>query len=132
MNPMAYYAKTDKEWFPGYSDYEKDRPGTTFYADFRVAEPFGMPSIKETYGRVLNEWGRNAKYWTEVTLVLNQLCWIWNGHSEEWSKRGNADNAVKCAEISKLYSDLYYAARAHGDETFTDEADSYHFNGVLD
>lgn len=132
MNPMAYYAKTDKERFPGHSDYEKDRPGTTFYADFRVAEQFGMPSIKETYGRVLNEWGRNAKYWTEVALVLNQLCWIWLYHFQEWQKRGDDDKAELCAEVSKLYADLYHEARAHGDKAFTNEADSYHFNGVLD
>ena len=67
---------------------------TTFIQDFRIAEPFGVAAIKDTFKRAMKEWKTNIQYITELAIATNTLCWL---HYDA----GNT-------ELSELYSDLYY------------------------
>lgn len=77
---MASYGLDSVERFPSFDpSNDENRTGTTFYADFKVAEandPFGnLASLKETWNRVWKEWRNNAAYMIELCLVMNHLCW---------------------------------------------------------
>lgn len=74
-----------------------ERPTTTFYQDFVIAERFGINAVKDTYNRAFNEWKTNCLYLTEFVVVLNQLCWYHHNNNNN--------------ELSDLYSDYYYQAR---------------------
>ena len=47
------------------------KPKTTFWEDFSIADRFGIAAVKDTYRRAKKEWGSNAEYWTELSMVLN-------------------------------------------------------------
>ena len=44
---------------------------TTFWQDFSIAEAFGPDAIQDTFDRAFKGWKSNAKYLTELVLVLN-------------------------------------------------------------
>ena len=68
---------------------------TTFWQDFTIADCFGIDAVKDTFKRAFKEWRNDVVYVTELSLVLNWKCWQ---HYENGDK-----------ELSRLYSDLYYA-----------------------
>ena len=85
---MGLYIPNDKQRFPAfYPECEEKRPSTLFYADFKVAERFGMRAVFETMGRCgmggidKDKWreGLNERYTpaqiTELYVVLNHLIW---------------------------------------------------------
>ena len=61
-----------------------------------MSEPFGDNAIKDTYNRASAGWLSDYKYFTELIMSLNHLCWFWNANNEH--------------ELSQLYGDLYYKA----------------------
>ena len=83
---MAAYGLNSKERFPSYSEDAQDwREGTTFFADFLVAEAClgGEPNaLNDTWNRVWKSWKNNAKYMVELCLCMNHLCWM---HENEQS-----------------------------------------------
>ena len=48
---------------------------TTFYMDFRIAEPFGKNAILDTYKRGLEYAKTDYKVLTELVMVLNWKIW---------------------------------------------------------
>lgn len=77
---------------PGYEEK------TTFMNDFAIAEQFGVDAVKDTFDRVIKEWGNDIEYMTELCLVVNQLCW----HFYE-----------KDEDLCNLYYKLYQRCIAH-------------------
>lgn len=103
------------------------KPFTTFASDFAMAECFGDDAILDTYNRASRSWVSDYKYFTELVMVLNHLCWFWYYNKEK--------------ELSALYGDLYYKAVDAFDEYWgekdgdteedaarKDEACSYYYN----
>lgn len=87
MNPMIYYAQNSKEQFPSYDEATQEkRVGTTFYADFKVAEAFGKSAVNDTWRRAWNGWKDDCKYCVELCVVTNHLCWEHHGGNEDLSK----------------------------------------------
>ena len=77
-------------------DADNERVETTFHMDFAIAETCGgANAVRDTYKRAFNGWKDNYKYLTELVMVLNHRCWMWN----------EKDNA-----LMELYRDLYYKA----------------------
>jgi len=96
MNPMQLYALNDAQRFPSFSGTpsEADRPSTLFYADFKVAEPFGEKAIRETFQNCGDLTKRDA----ELSVVLNHLLWEAYNNGRE--------------KIARLYDELW--RKVHG------------------
>lgn len=115
---MMMYGTTDKEKFEcSYPEYQEQRPGSTFYADFSVADVYGIKAIKDTYKRAFNGWKSNCKMFTELATALNHKLWFWY------------DAGV--SEYSELYDKLWKKADEYGCKHFRDEEARYWF-AVLD
>ena len=74
-----------------------ERVQTTFDMDFAIADRFGVNAVKDTYNRAFKEWKTDARYLTELVMVLNHRCWL-------WYSKGRQD-------LSELYGDLFYKAQ---------------------
>lgn len=48
---------------------------TTFFVDLSIAECYGAPAVKETYNRVMKEWGDNLEFMCEWVVALNRKIW---------------------------------------------------------
>ena len=86
---------------------------STFWSDLSIAEAFGLDSVKDTYERVLESWGRNTEMFTEFVMALNHKSW------EHDSRRQT--------EISQLYADLYYKADEWISVNWDEDARWYYF-----
>lgn len=95
-NPFIYGAAMERIFERVMSENNGYKRFTTFVSDFALAEPFGDNAIKDTYNRASRSWLSDYKYFTELIMSLNHLCWFWHANNE----RG----------LSELYSDLYYKA----------------------
>ena len=103
-NLAAIYARTDRELFPASQMAQGlEREDTLNWADFTVAEPFGMTAVKDTFANADYK-NRGYKYVTELAVVMNKKCWEWYTQAE------NAIGKVaeKAREFSRYYSDRYY------------------------
>ena len=97
MNPLALYGISDAKRFPAfYSEVNAERPDTTFYADFKVAEPYGLKAVKGTYRRI-GATKRDWKEQVELAAVLNHLLW------EEYDRHPAAPT-----ELYNFYTEKYY------------------------
>ena len=67
--------------------------------DFAIADRFGVNAMKDTFNRAFKEWKNDARYLTELVMVLNHRCWYWY-------------DAGRMA-LSKIYSDLFYKAQGY-------------------
>jgi len=74
-----------------------ERVETTFDMDFAIADRFGVNAVKDTYKRAFAEWKSDARYLTELVMVLNHRCWLWHD-------RGRL-------ALAKIYCDLFYKAQ---------------------
>lgn len=70
-----------------------ERPTTTFWMDFTIADKFGINAIKDTFNRAFREWKIDYKMITELSMVLNHKCWSYY----------EVDEA-----LCSLYSQLFY------------------------
>lgn len=95
------------EEFNGY------KPITTFWEDFSIADHFGINAIKDTYNRAFNEWKKDYKYLTELSLVLNWKSW-------EHFENGNTD-------LSALYGELWEKADTYAYENLNEEERHYYW-----
>ena len=115
---MKHYGTTDKEKFEcAYPEYQEQRPDSTFYADFSVADYYGEKAIQDTFNRAFNGWKSNCKMFTELTAMLNHKIWFW------WEHNIN--------EYGELYNKLWQKADEYGCSTFKGEEAQYFFS-VLD
>lgn len=115
---VKQYGTTDKEKFQcAYPEYEEQRPDSTFYADFSVADYYGEKAIQDTFNRAFNGWKSNCKMFTELTAMLNHKIWFW------WEHNIN--------EYGELYNKLWQKADEYGCSTFKGEEAKYFFS-VLD
>lgn len=83
----------DSEAYCGYKQI------STFYADFGIAEYFGLDAIKDTYKRAFREWKKDTKMITELCMILN------------WKSWEHADGFRATSDICNLYIELYYKLR---------------------
>ena len=88
---------------PGNIIKHNDGFSTTFINDFMLAVPRGEAAIKETYERCVKEWSKDYRYFTDIVIATNMLCWHFDGKSKSMT-----DQARK---LSKLFGDLYYQAK---------------------
>lgn len=79
---------------------------TTFFGDLSIAEFYGVEGIKDTYNRVLQEWGDNVEYFAEFVVALNHKIWAWYKVNEE---------------IGRLYNDLWKQAEQYAADHFNDD-----------
>lgn len=115
---VKQYGTTDKEKFEcAYPEYQEQRPDSTFYADFSVADYYGEKAIQDTFNRAFNGWKSNCKMFTELTAMLNHKIWFW------WEHNIN--------EYGELYNKLWQKADEYGCNTFKGEEAKYFFS-VLD
>lgn len=86
MNIAQLYALNDAQRFPCYAGNpvrEQDRPSTLFYADFKVADAFGLDAVRETFQNCGDLNRRDWKEVAELAVVLNHLLWdAYNAHNE--------------------------------------------------
>lgn len=69
------YALSDAERFPASQLADGlERASSLYYADFKVAIPFGMPSVRDTFSRCYYKTA-GYKMVTELAVVLNRLGW---------------------------------------------------------
>lgn len=92
---------------------------TTFINDFLIAVPFGEQAIRETYDRCVKEWKTNYRYFTDIVIATNKLCWHFDGLSKSMT-----DQARK---LSKLFGDLYYDSKDKFYEFFKGEEERDYF-----
>lgn len=115
---VKQYGTTDKEKFCcAYPEYQEQRPDSTFYADFSVADVYGEKAIQDTFNRCFNGWKSNCKMFTELTAMMNHKLWYWHEHG--------------IMEYSELYEKLWKQADAYGCNHFKGEEARYFFS-VLD
>ena len=115
---MLMYGSADKQKFEcAYHEYQTQRPDSSFYADFSVADYYGEKAIEDTYTRCFSGWKTNVKMFTELVATLNHKLWFWH--------------EARVFEYSKLYDRLWKEADAYGCDTFKDEEAKY-FYSVLD
>lgn len=115
---VKQYGTTDKEKFEcAYPEYQAQRPDSTFYADFSVADYYGEKAIQDTFNRAFNGWKSNCKMFTELTAMLNHKIWFW------WEHNIN--------EYGELYNKLWQKADKYGCNAFKGEEARYFFS-VLD
>lgn len=120
MNPLAYYGISDAKRFPAfYSEVNAERPDTTFYADFKVAEPYGLKAVRGTYRRIGVK-SRDWKEQVELAVVLNHLLW------EEYERHPDSPT-----ELYNFYTEKYYGLMAMFNRWTDEQKLEYKFK-VLD
>ena len=93
-----------------------ERVETTFWGDFKVAIPFGIKAIKDTYKRALyavKMIDKDYKIFTELVIALNHLSWEMHEFGEY--------------TLSDLFSDLYYKARDEFYKTFSENEEACYY-----
>lgn len=127
----SLYAHTDAERFPAAQLGEGlERASSLYWADFKVAAPFGMKAIKDTFKNADYK-NRDYKMVTELAVVMNHLCWEYYYRAEEAAKKGIKALAEKFREFSQYFTDRYYEVCEWVDEHFTQEQAQF-FWAILD
>ena len=62
------------------------KPVTTFYTDFSIADKFGIGAIEDTFNRYFRVWQHNYQYITELAMVLNWKIWRWHNVNDEYAR----------------------------------------------
>ena len=123
VNMFELYAVSDAERFPcAYPEGEQGRPSTLYWADFSVAEKFGVKALKDTWAKVGDIKELDPAVLTELIVVLNHK--LWQCH----------DLGQMETEKYKLYEKWYNKAMDHAVSTnngWTD-AQREHFFYVTD
>lgn len=93
-----------------------ERVETTFFEDFKIAIPFGIKAIKDTYNRALyavKMIDKDYKIFTELVMALNHLSW----------KMYDIGKDTLC----DLFADLYYKAEEEFYKTFGENKEACRF-----
>jgi hypothetical protein len=94
----------------------------TFVHDFAIADwCSGTNGIRDTYNKLLKEYGKDYKAFTELVMSINMLSWA----NDTLTKQGIDDRD----KFGIYYSDLYYESRDKFYDTFkgNTEACDYFF-----
>lgn len=127
----ALYALSDAERFPAAQLGEGlERASTIFYGDFKVAVPFGMKSVQDTFKNADYK-NRGYKAITELAVVMNHLCWEYYGKAEEAAKQGLNALAEKWRNLSQYFTDRYNEICEWVDENFKPEEAQF-FWAIMD
>lgn len=119
IRAMSHYGSSDKYKFEcAYPEYQTQRPESTFYADFSVADVYGEKAIQDTYNRSFAGWKSNVKMFAELTAMLNHKLWFWHDAGVE--------------EYAQLYDKLWKEADEYGCNHFTKKEDATYWFSVLD
>ena len=98
------YAYSAEGWVKGYFESVGFECDHTFVSDLCIADWFDDESaVKDTYNRIVKEWGRDYKTFTEIVMCVNLLSWFNNQLIDE----GIEDRQKWC----DFYGDLYYECR---------------------
>lgn len=98
------YALSDAERFPASQLAEGlERESTLFWADFSVADCFGISAIEDTFKRCYFKTS-GYKVVTELAVVLNHKIWQWYGRAEEETDEGKKKY---CEKVQDLYNGYY-------------------------
>lgn len=114
-NPSKYSASSEKWWKDNIEAMTSYKPFTTFYSDLSIAECYGHKAIKDTYNKVLKEWGKDIKYMTEFVMSLNYK--IWQLYKIDYI-------------TAKLYNDLWYESKEFIYKHFKGDDLDYYYNVV--
>lgn len=93
-----------------------ERVETTFFEDFKIAIPFGIKAIKDTYNRALYSVkmiDKDYKIFTELVMALNHLSWRMHEIGEY--------------TLGDLFADLYYKAEDEFYKTFGENKEACRF-----
>ena len=74
MNVFTYAIQCEQQFENFLNSTGKQRK-TTLFADLSIAECYGAPAVKETYNRVMEDWGDNLEFMCEWAVALNQKIW---------------------------------------------------------
>ena len=91
---MKFYFMT--KTMPNGSEWEY-----TFLMDFDIADHFGIPAVKNTFTRVIKEWGSNIKAMAELYIALNMRIWY-------WYEQGNEKLAREYDKLWRYVKDYVY------------------------
>jgi hypothetical protein len=69
------YASACEQNFEGFLMEVGKTRKTTFFSDLSLVEVYGVDAVKDTYSRVMNEWGNNLEFMCEWVISLNQKIW---------------------------------------------------------
>ena len=92
---------------------EQNKFSTTFYADFTIADRFGVSAVRDTFNRAFDEWKDDFRYLTDLVIVLNHKIWQ---HYES----GNV-------ALSRLYDQLWRKADEYAWDTLQGDQQDYYF-----
>lgn len=88
---------------------------TSFDAMLSEAEPFGLEAVEKAYREIRNRWDSNAKYLTELTVLLNE--------KGLYLSRRNR-------KLSDLYTKLFHETYLYAEQHLYENERSY-FYGVM-
>ena len=89
------------------------REETTFKTDFKIAIPFGINAIKDTYKNCLEFAESDYKIFTELVMALNHLSWELHFQHKE--------------QLAELFAKLYYDADARYFQLFGEDKEAMRF-----
>lgn len=114
----ALYAQTDAERFPASQLAEGlERASSLYYADFKVAIPFGIKAVENTFANARYKTS-DYKMVTELAVVMNNLCW-------EYYYKADGE------KLSRYFADRYYEICDWAGKNFTPEQAQF-FWAILD
>lgn len=131
MNVLLFAAKAQAA-FEAYEKHEHNyEVKTTFASDFAIADFFALhqrdlSAIKDTFNRAFNEWKGNKEYFTEMTIVMNLLCWQYYEYSNDQDTE--QEQREFFTKMSELYSDYYYKCRDYVYDNWSKEDITYFYN----
>lgn len=114
MNALSYAAAEQAMFTKKMNELSGYETISTFWFDLSIAEVYGPEAVKETCERVMKEWSRNPKMFTEFVLALNHKSW------EHDSRRQT--------EMSQLYADLFYKMHDWIYENWDRDGRDYYFS----
>ena len=99
------------------TDTYSDGFSTTFKNDIAIAVAFGKNAILDTHKRIVNEWLKSVRYFTDYTMALNHLACA-------YYQLGDTNT-------SALLGDLYYKSANLAYKTYKGD-DLKYYIGILD
>ena len=118
------YALSDRERFPSCAsgEYETKRPSSLYFADFKVAEAYGLSAVEDTMKRCGDLTKLDPKMATELYMVVNHLMIsIYQRVGEKEIVKGETGPA----KIYRLYDRVFNRIRDEIVPAWSDEDREY-------
>ena len=120
----ALYSLTDAKRFPGAQLAEGlERESTLFWADFSVADRFGLSAINDTFKRCYYK-TRGYKVVTEFAVVLNNKIWQWHDLAE---REENEVKRAYCEKVQDLYNRFFQEVVGFVDSSFSEKEAEFYY-----